>query len=259
MNDLKRILKTKYSMPLLMTHFIVGYPTFSKSLDVGRSLVRGGASILEVQIPFSDPIADGPTIVAASHCALKNRITVQDALRLVRVLHAEANSPIVVMSYANPIYRYGISQFVKEAKNCGVSGVIIPDMPFDSKEGVELISACKRYDIYPITVVSPGIPRARLKKIAMHAKGFVYCTSRRGTTGADGCFDSKITQYLENMREIFDLPLAVGFGVRTAKDVSQLAPHAEIIVAGSLFVKAIAKSTDVSEVVNSLIHGGETD
>jgi tryptophan synthase alpha chain len=258
MNNLQTLLSKKSDVPLLMTHFIVGFPTIEKSVESARALIRGGASILEVQIPFSDPVADGPAIVEACHTALKSRVTVHDALTLIETISKESNTPIVIMSYANPIYQYGITQFIVDAKKAGMSGIIIPDLPFDTVEGKELVSACRDNDVHPIAVVSPGVSRKRLEAIAPSASGFVYCTSRRGITGANSMFDQGIVSYLKEIREVFNLPLAVGFGIKTREDINALAPLAEVVVAGSVFVEAIKNTQDIESVAKLLL-GRDSD
>src|SRR3989344_9020094 len=179
--------------PLFMAHMIAGYPSMAESEKVAEALATGGADIIELQIPFSDPMADGPTIAVASEEALKNGATVQDAISLLSKV-AALGKPVAVMSYTNPVFRYGIPKFVKTIADAGASALIVPDCPFDTEEGQALIAACKENDVYLIPVVSPGVPEERLKQLASAGGGsssggkdllgFVYCTSRQGITGA---------------------------------------------------------------------------
>lgn len=237
MNDLHQLIATK-SGPLLMTHMIAGYPTAQKSLRIARVLVESGADILELQIPFSDSMADGPTIAVACQDALKSGATVAKSLTLAKQI-AVLGKPVIIMSYINPVFRYGISRFVRRAARAGVSALIVPDCPFDSDEGKDLLAACAQSDVYLIPVVSPGVTRERLLQIAKDARGFVYCTSRQGTTGTKGVFARELGRFVHELKDIFQLPIAVGFGVKSQSDAETLKKYAEIVVVGSALVAAL--------------------
>ena len=239
--NLKTLLANRNGKPLFMTHMIAGYPTAQTSEKIAAALVRGGADIIELQIPFSDPMADGPTIMAACDVALRQGMTVSRALAILRSI-SKCGAPIVVMSYINPVFHFGIQKFVKAIASAGASALIIPDCPFDSEEGKALLVACKKHDIYLIPVVSPGIPKERLSILSKDSTGFVYCTSRRGTTGGHGAFSDELFRFVSELKTIFNLPIAVGFGVKTKADVHILSQHAEIIIAGSVFIQKIQSS-----------------
>ncbi len=242
-----------------MTHLVAGYPTKKDSIIVAKALIKNGADILEVQIPFSDPMADGPTITQACGEALASGIKVKDVLAMILSLSKTSNVPIVIMSYANIIFNYDIACFVKDAALAGASGIIIPDLPVDTKEGQELIAACKKYNICPIIVISPGVSKERLKVLSHFAEGFVYCTSRQGITGANSTFAKNLGQYLTEVKNIMQLPLAVGFGVKSAQDIKTIAPFAQIVVAGSVFISEMKKvkrkylSSVIAKVMKTLI------
>lgn len=246
-NKLDVLLHSKSTRPRLMTHLIAGFPTLDESLEIGRALVKGGSSILEVQIPFSDPVADGPSIIGACQTALKNKVHVDDVFKLIRTFSSESDTPIVIVSYANPVYRYGIKRFVEAAHAAGASGIIIPDMPIDSEEGKELVLACRATGMHPIILVSPGVPQDRLRELAKSASGFVYTTSRQGITGATSVFATELPQFLEQLHTIFSLPIAIGFGVKSKSDVQSLSALCEIVVAGSVFVNEIQKSENIQQ------------
>ena len=224
--------------PLFMAHMIAGYPSMAESEKVAVALAAGGADIIELQIPFSDPMADGPTIAVASEDALKAGATVATSLALLSKV-SKLGKPVAVMSYVNPVFRYGIPKFVKTIADAGASALIVPDCPFDTEEGVALLAACKENDVYLISVVSPGVPKERLEQLAKDSKGFVYCTTRQGITGATGKFAKELFDFVAELKNIFNLPIAVGFGVKSRGDVQQLAKHADIVIAGSVFVDAI--------------------
>ena len=227
--------------PLSMCHFIAGFPTLSESEKIARSLISGGADIIEIQIPFSDPMADGPAIASACQDALRVGGNVKKTLALAKKL-SKLKSPIVLMSYINPIFKYGIHAFVRDAAKAGISGLIIPDAPFDSAEGQILITEARRHAICMIPVISPGVPYKRLQELAKDASGFVYCTSRQGTTGANSRFATDLQMYLEDARRAFELPLGLGFGINTRSDFKAAAARADIVIAGSVFVHAIRES-----------------
>lgn len=238
---------------LFMAHMIAGYPTIEDSEKVAEALVKGGADIIELQIPFSDPMADGPAISVASDEAIKAGATVAKSLALLEKV-AGLGKPVAVMTYLNIAFRYGIPKFVKTIRAAGASALIVPDCPFDTEEGRELLSSCKENDIYLIPVVSPGVPRERLEQLTTDASGFVYCTSRQGITGANSKFAKELFDFVKELKDIFKLPIAVGFGVKSKEDVASLAKVADIVIAGSVFVTSIKNTkTSAAEDARTLI------
>jgi tryptophan synthase alpha chain len=240
MNTFDKLLAEKRD-GLFMAHMIVGYPTVQDSAQVAEALAKGGADIIELQIPFSDPMADGPAIAVASDEAIKAGATVEKSLALLEKVVA-LGKPVAVMTYVNIPFRYGIPKFVKIIAKAGASALIVPDCPFDSEEGRALQNSCKENDVYLIPVVSPGVPRKRLEFLAEKAGGFVYCTSRQGITGANSKFAKELFDFVEELKQIFKLPIAVGFGVKSKEDVASLAKIADIVIAGSVFVNVIKTS-----------------
>ena len=244
-------LGVKRGRPLFMAHMIAGYPNMEQSEKVATALADGGANIIEVQIPFSDPMADGPMIAVACEDALKTGTTVASSLALISKV-SKTGKAVAVMSYVNPVYRYGIPKFVKTIKDAGASALIVPDCPFDTEEGVALLAACKENDIFFIPVVSPGVPKERLEQLAQDSRGFVYCTTRQGITGANSKFAQDLFDFVAELKKIFKLPIAVGFGVKSHEDISTLAKHADIVIAGSVFVSAIKSGGDVEKLAKQL-------
>src|SRR3989338_1480115 len=236
-NKLDNLFKTG-KRPFFMAHMISGYPTMRDSEKVAEALVKGGADIIEVQIPFSDPMADGPTIAVACEEALKGGMTVAQSLTLIKKV-AALGKPVAIMSYINPVFRFGIPAFVKTIAQAGADALIVPDCPFDTEEGRALLAVCKEHGVALIPVVSPGVPKDRLEQLAKDATGFVYCTSRQGITGANSKFAKELFDFVKELKDIFKLPIAVGFGVKSREDVAALAKHADIIIAGSVFVNVI--------------------
>lgn len=243
----RRRLDIEGRKPLFMAHMIAGYPTIAESVQVAKALAKGGADILEVQIPFSDPMADGPTIAVACEEALKKGATVAKALAVVKKV-AKLGKPVVVMTYTNPIYRMGIPKFIEAISKAGATGLIVPDCPFDTQEGWSLLATCKAAGVALIPVVSPGVPKDRLQMLAKDATGFWYCTTRQGITGATSVFASDLPGFIKTLRSISNLPVAVGFGVKSRKDVKDLSKIADIVIAGSVFVASLKKNENASAV-----------
>jgi len=240
MNNLEQLFAGKTKV-LFMAHMIAGYPTMDDSEKVAEALANGGADIIELQIPFSDPMADGPVIAVASEDALRAGATVEKSLALLKKV-TKLGKPVAVMTYVNIPFHYGLAKFVKAIAQAGASALIVPDCPFDTEEGAELLSACKSNDVHLIPVVSPGVPRERLERLAKDSSGFVYCTSRQGITGANSKFANALFDFVKELKQIFNLPIAVGFGVKSKEDVQSLAKVADIVIAGSVFVNAIKTS-----------------
>lgn len=249
-NTLNKLFTEKKS-GLFMAHMIAGYPSMQKSEEVAKVLAAGGADIIELQIPFSDPMADGPAIAVASEDALKNGATVAKSLVLLKKV-AGFGKPVAVMSYINIPFRYDVSKFVKTIHDAGASALIVPDCPFDTEEGRALLTACKENNVYLIPVVSPGVPKERLMQLAKNSRGFVYCTSRQGITGANSRFAKELFDFVKELKKIFKLPIAVGFGVKSRDDVATLAKHADIVIAGSVFVDAIKHGQNLISLTREL-------
>ncbi len=238
-NELDQVLaKKKSGKPLFMAHCIAGYPTVSGSLAVATALAKSGADVIELQVPFSDPMADGPTITEASQEVVAKGFDTKDAFTLAARLRRKVSAPIVLMTYLNVVFAYGIERFVAQAARAGVSGLIVPDVPFDSSEGKRILRAAKQNNLHFIFVVSPGIPKKRLQLLARHARGFVYATSRQGTTGAHSRFSSHLGGYIRDMKRTFSVPVCLGFGIKTSKDI-RAAKDADMVVAGSVFIETM--------------------
>jgi len=230
--------------PILMAHVMAGYRTLEESEAAAAALARGGAGILEIQIPFSDPVADGPSIVEASHAALTNGTSVPQTIELVQRIASANDVPVIIMTYANIVFQYGIDRFVKDAKGAGACGIILPDLPIDSMEGISFADACRHEDVHAILVVTPGVPEERLKDILKQSSGFIYCTSRQGITGATGIFASDLRDFFKTLKKASKLPIAIGFGVKSAEDFRELGKLADIISVGSFFVNTIKNTPD---------------
>lgn len=228
----KQQLSLENQTPLSMTHVIYGYPSVEESLTWMKTLLDLGVDLLEVQFPFSDPVADGPTIVNACHKALTEDLKIKDCLSHLKTLaQAYPNSKIVFMSYLNPIFKFGITTFIEQASLSGISGIIIPDLAIENAQ--EYQQACDVFKIDPIWLVTPITPKERLKSIAQRSSGLLYCVSRSGVTGGNRTQDIQSYSYINDVKCYTQTPLAIGFGIRSRKQVEEIMHHADIAIIGS--------------------------
>jgi tryptophan synthase alpha chain len=224
---------------LLMTHIVLGYPSFDASLRLVEQMVLAGVDLMELQIPFSEPIADGPVILHANQKALAAGSTVDKCLELTSRLTREFPIPFVFMTYYNIAFVRGTQRFATEMAQAGVRGAIIADLPFE--EGDQLLAAMDREKLEPIFIFAPSTSPTRLGQIAKRAKGFVYCVSRKGVTGAATDF-AALDQYLQRCRAATPLPLALGFGVKSREDVAAISGKVEIAVVGTETIRVLDQS-----------------
>lgn len=230
----------------IMTHVVVGYPTLSATVRLVRLMAESGADVVELQIPFSDPLADGPTIMRACEIALGNGTRVRDAFSVMEKLSHEVSIPLLFMAYYNTVFTYGTKAFVRNAKRAGAAGLIVPDVPLDEEHEEHFMTACNQFDIPHIRVISPSATDERLKKNAKVAKGFVYCTARQGITGAREALDPTLATFLKRVRSFFDVPIAVGFGISKKEHLEAVRPYADIAVVGSAIIEVINRSAKQS-------------
>lgn len=223
-----------------MSHLVAGYPTDSLALTAARSLIEGGASILEIQLPFSDPSADGPAIQTACTKVLERGYKTADGLSFISKIHSEfPEIPIYLMSYGSLIYTPGVENFCKKAAEAGVKGMIIPDLPFDFDEG--LTSACKKNGMVNIPVAAPSMSAERLKKLAHAGFPYIYAALRTGITGTDTKISDDTIGFLKKVSE-GGSKVYGGFGISNGEQAKALAHSVEAIVAGSVFVRIITEN-----------------
>ena len=226
----------------LMTHVVIGYPSLKDTEKIVKTMVQNGADFVELQIPFSDPLADGPTIMRACEESLKNGTKVRDAFVLMKKLSSKINVPLLFMAYYNTVFKYGVDRFCKDSKAAGAYGLIVPDMSLDEEKEEHYYFYARKYGLNTIQVVSPASTDGRLKKNARVAKGFIYCTAHQGITGAGNALDPQIITYLKKVKKYFSITLAVGFGISNKKQLDLLASHADIAVIGSAIIDIINRS-----------------
>jgi tryptophan synthase alpha chain len=222
----------------LIPFFTVGDPSLAVTVPVMHSLVAAGADIIELGIPFSDPMADGPTIQRASERALKNGVTLEDVLATVVEFRRQDNvTPVVLMGYANPIEQMGLEHFAKSAAAAGVDGVLVVDYP--PNEAGELVSCLKAHGVDAIFLLAPTSTEARIRQIGAMATGYIYYVSLKGVTGAGGIDFAEVGRQLERIRESAKVPVGVGFGIRDGQTARALSQLADAVVVGSRIVEEI--------------------
>jgi tryptophan synthase alpha chain len=234
-NDLRQRREEKEI--LLMTHIVLGYPTWEDSLAIVDAMVAAGVDLMELQIPFSEPIADGPVILRANQEALQRGVTVERCLAFGREAARRHPIPFVYMTYYNILYRYGVARFVENLAASGLKGAIVPDLP--PEEGRDYIDGMARQSMNPIFIYSPTTSDARMRYLAGFARGFVYCVARKGVTGMDTRFSDELGTYLARCRAATDLPLALGFGVKERADIDFLRGRVDIAVIGTQTIRLV--------------------
>jgi tryptophan synthase alpha chain len=223
---------------LLMSHLVLGYPNMQANQEVIDEMVASGVDLMELQIPFSEPIADGPMIARANQSALDNGFKVREGLDFIAKTIQKHKIPFLIMTYYNILMAYGVEDFIKEAARIGVKGLIIPDLP--PQEAGQAIGWCKEHgggSLDWIQLMTPTSSDSRLAEIGSNASGFVYCVARKGVTGNKTDFGNELAQFIKRCRAATSLPLAVGFGVKSQEDVVQIANLAQIAVVGTAAIK----------------------
>ena len=206
-----------------------------------RTMAKAGASLIEIGIPFSDPVAEGPVIQAASERALSTGITTDDIFDMVKRLRTGTESltiPLVFMTYLNPIYVYGVESFMTRCEEVGIQGVIVPDCPFEEKQ--ELSNQAKAHGIAVISLIAPTSEQ-RIEEIASQAEGFVYCVSSLGVTGMRSDIKTDIASIVQQIRQYTDIPVVVGFGISTPEQAKAMAAVSDGAIVGSAIVKQIGE------------------
>jgi tryptophan synthase alpha chain len=222
---------------LLMTHIVIGYPNFDDSFRVVESMVEAGVDVMELQIPFSEPMADGPVILHANQRALEAGSSVERCLEFGEEAAKRFDIPFLFMTYYNILFKYGVDRFAERMAAAGLLGAIVPDLPPEEASGY--LAAMKANSLAPIFIYSPNTTDERMRLVAESAEGFVYCVARKGVTGADTTFSSDLNHYLNRCRAATKLPLALGFGVKDAADVAMLKGHADLAVIGTQTIRVM--------------------
>jgi len=234
----------------LVAYMMAGHPTKKKSLEVGKRLATSGIAALEIGIPFSDPLADGPVIQHAGQIALEHGMTVGASLELAAAI-AREGIPIVLMTYINPILSHDPRRFAAEAAQAGVAGVIVPDLPIEESEPVA--GWLRSASLDTVFMVAPTTPPGRMASICEHSSGFVYCVTVTGITGARNELPSGMKDLLGEVKKHTDLPVAAGFGISRPEHMKALRGNADAAVVGSAIVSEIDKDGDAIALVKALL------
>lgn len=233
----------KQNRPALVTYMMAGDPDFETSLEIMKALPCAGSDVIELGMPFSDPMADGPTIQAAGIRALKSGQTLNKTLELVSEFRkSDKNTPIVLMGYYNPIYIHGVDRFLDDAKNAGVDGLLVVDLPPEMDD--ELCLPAVKAGINFIRLATPTTDNKRLPKVLANTSGFVYYVSMTGITGQALADTDSVATAVKNIKNHTSLPVAVGFGIKTKEQAAKIGQSADGVVVGSAIVKAIAETLD---------------
>jgi tryptophan synthase alpha chain len=227
----------------LMPYFTIGYPDYETSLDVIEACVAAGADLMELGVPFSDPLADGPTIQHSTQVALENSVTVKRCLEAVAELRArEVGIPLILMGYINPVLAYGLERFVIEAAQAGASGFIIPDLP--PEEAGELQSLCQQYGLDLVFLLPPNSSDERIRFVTEQSNGFVYLVSVLGITGERKALPVELAEFVARVCAKTEKPLAVGFGISTPEQAVAVGQIADGVIVGSALIKAVGQADD---------------
>ncbi len=222
---------------LLMTHIVIGYPSLDASFEIVEAMVEAGVDLMELQIPFSEPIADGPVILKANQEALAAGITVDDCMDFGDRVAKRFDIPFLFMTYYNILFKYGVERFARTTANLGLQGAIVPDLP--PEEGQHYLKAMDEHNLAPIFIYAPTTTDDRMKMLAGHARGLVYCVARKGVTGQQTAFSQELEAYLQRCRNATDLPLALGFGVKNRADIEFLTGKTDIAVIGTQTIRIV--------------------
>jgi tryptophan synthase alpha chain len=232
---------TFHKKPALIVYVTCGDPDLTTTRDIVLAAVGAGADVIELGVPFSDPVADGPVIQRASERALKHGTSLAQVLKLAAEIREQAQSTgLVVFSYLNPVLRFGLEKFCKVARHAGVDGVLLTDLPVE--EADEYLELMKAHHLAPIFLAAPTSPDTRLKRIAAASQGFVYAVSRTGVTGARQRLADDAQKLVRRLRQVTKLPIALGFGISTAEQFAEVGKFADAVVVGSVIVDTIERN-----------------
>ena len=224
----------------LVVYLTVGYPDRASTATLLRAALDGGADVLELGVPFSDPLADGTTVQRAGETALRNGVTLADCMAEAAAVVRERDAPVLFMGYTNPFMQYGFTRLAADGARAGIAGVIVPDMP--AEESAELDYALAPNGLLRIDLYAPTTPNERLAKLLPRAQGFVYCVSLTGVTGARRALSSDVADFVGRVRRHTALPIAVGFGISGPEHVSALRGAADGVVVGSAAIDAVTNA-----------------
>lgn len=253
---------TFYQKPALVAYVTCGDPDLATTRDIVLAAIDAGADVIELGVPFSDPVADGPVIQRASERALKHGTSLAQVLTLAAEIREQAQSTgLIVFSYLNPILRMGMEKFCKVARAAGVDGALVTDLPVE--EADKYLCAMRKYELSPVFLAAPTSPEERLKRIAAASRGFVYAVSRTGVTGQRQQLADDARKLVQRLRRVTNLPIALGFGISNAEQFAEVGSFADAVVVGSAIVQTIERNQGreaaaVQEFVRQLLAGANS-
>lgn len=241
----------KENKKALITYITAGLPSVKKTIELVKAQDEAGVDVIELGIPFSDPVADGPVIQDASYRSIKNGTNLKQVFTAMEELRKESQVPIVFMMYYNTILHYGVKEFVEKCINVGVDGLIVPDLPLEEQD--EIKSCLDGQDaLILIQLVSP-VSKQRIPMILENARGFVYCVSQMGVTGKGANFHKDIRNYLSEVKAVSKIPVMMGFGIRNAKDVEPLRDVIDGAIVGSAFIRLMEENDFNADVARDYV------
>lgn len=235
---MSNIYKAFLNKPAFISFVTAGDPDLDTTKQLILKMQDAGADLIEIGIPFSDPIAEGQVIEEANIRALSGGTTTDKIFDMLNEIKEKINVPLCFLTYINPIYTYGVERFMKNASDGGISGLIIPDLPFEEKD--EIIDLCNKYDIDLISLIAPT-SKSRIEKIAKQAKGFVYLVSSMGVTGVRSEISTDIKEIVDEIKKSTSIPCAVGFGISTPEQAAKISKISDGVIVGSAIVKIVAQ------------------
>ena len=239
----------------LMGHIVASFPSYNDSIEAASGICEGGADLLEVQFPFSDPSADGPTIEGASYRALDAGFKTAQGFEIVRNLATSTKTAILIMTYGNIVYRYGVEKFVDKALECGAAGLIIPDFPPELDEN--LIEICRQKGLDNVLIAAPGADADRVKFLSQKTHSMLYTVVRRGITGKKTEIAGDVVEWLNLVKTNSAVPIAAGFGIQSKDQIDALKGKADVAVVGSYLVEqidaAVRNKQNIRNVLRNII------
>lgn len=251
MNRIKKLFEAKHNN-ILSIYFTAGFPQLEETVEIIQKLEKNGIDLIEIGIPFSDPMADGPTIQASGTKALRNGMTLKKLFHQLHDIRQSVSIPLIIMGYLNPIMQYGFEAFCKQCKEVGIDGVIIPDLPFDDYIN-EYKSIANKYDIKITMLITPETSEERIRLIDEHTDGFIYMVSSASTTGAQKSFDTKKQDYFRKINAMnLSNPRLIGFGISNKSTLDAAMQNARGAIIGSKFITLLEENNTIDAAIAAL-------